>query len=133
MYLLDTDILIWVIRGRKEIIEAVSSLKNKSPTCISSLSIAEIYKNIFPEELIKTDDYINQHHIYPVDIEIAKQGGLYWQQHIKTVRNLSIIDCLIAATAKENNLTVVTLNSRHFPMRDIKVINPLAKFSKKRN
>ena len=42
MYLLDTDNLIWVLRGKPEIVEKVSELKDKSTLSISVISIAEI-------------------------------------------------------------------------------------------
>src|SRR3989337_1131157 len=125
MFLLDTDVLIWVLRGKKEIIEKVSALKNEAPLSISVISTAEIYKNIFPTELATTEDYLDQHVIFDVDQKIAKIAGLYWQQYIKRLKNLSLTDCLIAATANVNNLTLVSLNTKHFPMKDIKILNPL--------
>lgn len=125
MYLLDTDVLIWVLRGKKEIIEKVSNLKNKSSLSISVISIAEIYKNIFPSELTAAEDYLQQHIILDVDQKIAKIAGLYWQQYSKKLKSLSLTDCLIAGTANVNNLTLVSLNIKHFPMKDIQILNPL--------
>ncbi len=124
MYLLDTDILIWVLRGKKEIIEHVSSLRNEAPLSISVITVAEIYKNIFPSELTVTEDYLDQHIIFEVNPKIAKVAGLYWQQYAKQFKNFSLTDCLIAATANVNNATLVSLNVKHFPMKDIKVLNP---------
>lgn len=126
MYLLDTDILIWVLRGKKEIIDKVLNLKEKSELGISVISVAEIYKNIFPEELTTTEDYLEQHIIFEVDQKIAKIAGLYWQQYSKQIKNLSLMDCLVAGTANINNATLVSLNIKHFPMKDIQVLNPLA-------
>lgn len=125
MYLLDTDILIWAIRGRQDIVNYISFLKQKSPTGISVLSVAEIYKNIFTIELSKVEDYISQHIMFDVDVNIAKLGGRYWQTYHKKFTKLGIIDCMIAATAKENELGLLTLNTRHFPMKDIRVMDPL--------
>lgn len=125
MYLLDTDVLIWVLRGKKEIIQKVLSLKDKKPLAISVISIAEIYKNIFPAELVTTEEYLKQHIIFVLDSEIAKMAGLYWQQYVKQFKNLSLTDCLIASTVRVNNLTLVSLNIKHFPMKDIQVLNPL--------
>lgn len=124
MYLLDTDILIWILRNRKDIVEKVSQLKESSTMTTSVISIAEIYKNIFPSELTTTEDFLEQHIILSVDQKIAKIAGLYWQQYNKQFKNLSLADCLIAATANVNNLTLVTLNAKHFPMKDIEVLNP---------
>ena len=125
MYLLDTDVLIWVLRGKKDIVGKVSELKNKSPLGISVISTAEIYKNIFSSELTVTEDYLEQHIIFDVDQKIAKTAGLYWQQYAKQLKNLSLTDCLIAGTANVNSLILVSLNTKHFPMKDIQVLNPI--------
>lgn len=125
MYLLDTDILIWILRGKQEIINKISSLKDKSLLCISVISVAEIYKNIFPSELTVTEDFLQQHIIFEVDQKIAKLAGLYWQQYSKKLKNLTLTDCLIAATANINDATLVSLNTKHFPMKDINLLNPL--------
>lgn len=126
MFLLDTDVLIWVLRGKKEIIDKVLQLKDKSSLCISVISIAEIYKNIFPSELTVTEDYLQQHIIFEVDQKTAKIAGLYFQQYSKQLQNLSLMDCLIAGCANVNNLTLVSLNKKHFPMKDIKIQSPLS-------
>jgi len=125
MYLLDTDVLIWILRGNSEILKKVLALKDISPLCISVISIAEIYKNLFPSELPDTEDYLEQHLILDLDAKMAKVAGLYWQQYSKLLKTLSLTDCLIAATARTHDLTLVSLNSKHFPMSDITVLNPL--------
>ena len=125
MYLLDTDVLIWVLRGKKEIIQKVIQLKDDSSLSISVISIAEIYKNIFPSELTPTEDYLLQHIQFNVNQKIAKIAGLYWQEYSKHLKNLSLTDCLIAATANVHEAKLVTLNTKHFPMKDISVVNPL--------
>jgi len=124
MFLLDTDILIWILRSKTEIIEKISALKEKSPLYISVISIAEIYKNIYPSELSNTELLLGQHIVFNVDQQVAKIAGLYWQEYIKKVKLLSLSDCLIAATANIHDVTLITLNVKHFPMRDIKVIKP---------
>lgn len=125
MYLIDTDVLIWVLRGNKEYEELLLNLKNSEPLGISTITIAEIYKNIFPSELLKTENILDEFQIYDVSSAVAKQAGLYWQEFNKRLKNLSLTDCLIAATANNNEATLVTLNTKHFPMKDITVLNPL--------
>ena len=125
MYLIDTDILIWVLRGNKKYEELLQSLKNKGSLSISTVTIAEIYENIYPSEIVKTENVLKELLTWDVTPAIAKQAGLYWQEFIKELKNLSLMDCLIAATANVNNLTLVSLNTKHFPMKDIKILNPL--------
>ncbi len=104
----------------------MQKIKDKSPLSISTITIAEIYKNIYPSELIKTENVLNEFQTWDVSTAIAKHAGLYWQEYIKKLKNLSLTDCLIAATANVNEVVLVTLNTRHFPMKDIVLLNPLA-------
>jgi predicted nucleic acid-binding protein len=128
MYLLDTDVLIWILRGRNEIVDKISKLKEKTPVCISVISIAEIYQNIFSSELTTTEEFLNLHNIFEIDAKIAKIAGLYFQQYSKQLKNLSLADCLIAATANSHDLILVTLNTKHFPMKDIQTLNPTVNY-----
>ncbi len=127
MYLIDTNIIIWVLRGNTIYERILQELKNKDAFSISTITIAEIYKNVFPAEFEDTNKILGQFEALDVTVPIAKIAGFYWKQYIKKLRKLHILDCLIAATAKEHRLTLLTLNTRHFPMDDIKVMDPLSK------
>lgn len=124
MYLLDTDVLIWLLRGKQDITSKISALSQKHTLALSVISIAEIYKNIFPSEITNTQDLIDQHEILNVDPKTAKAAGFYWQQHSKELVGLSLTDCLIAATANINGATLLTYNTKHFPMADIQIKSP---------
>ncbi len=119
MFLIDTDILIWVLRGNKEHVELLRHLKEQKPLSISAITVAEVYKNTFAVELHRTEKMLNELYLWDVNRPIARQAGLYWQQFAKQFKNLHILDCIIAATAREHNLELITLNTRHFPMADI--------------
>ena len=123
MYLIDTDVLIWVLRGNQSYLELLSNLRNETVLAISTLTIAEIYKNILPIEITRTEALFTQFKLYPVTDHIARSGGLYWKQYAPRFKTLHIFDCLIAATAKEHNTVLVTLNRKHFPMKDIQLFN----------
>lgn len=125
MYLIDTDIIIWILRGNKKYEDFLQNLKYKGPLSISTVTIAEIYKNIYPSEIMKTESVLHEFEAWDVTTTIAKQAGLYWQQYTKQLKNLSLTDCLIAGTANINSLVLVSLNTKHFPMKDIQILNPL--------
>ena len=122
MYLLDTDIIIWVLRDHQKYLDLFEELSNRGSLFISTITISEVYKNIFPQELIKTERLLNDLQVYDITSTIAKQAGLYWKEYSKNLKNLNITDCLIAATATVNDLTLVSLNLKHFPMEDIKIL-----------
>ncbi len=128
MYILDSDIIIWILREKLEVIQAVRNIISHDQTGISTISIAEIYKNVFPEEIPNTEFFISRQQIFVVTTEIAKSSGFYWHQFYKNNQGLSLPDCIIAATAQKEKAKLLTLNGKHFPMKDINIINPLYDF-----
>jgi len=124
-YLLDTDIVIWILRNYAPILDALKKLIHTDPLLISTITVAEVYKNIYIKETKPFDKLLALHTVIPVSVPIAKKAGLYWQQYNKKLKNLSITDCIIAATAFDQNTPLLTLNTRHFPMQDIRIMDPL--------
>ncbi|PIS22022.1 VapC toxin family PIN domain ribonuclease [candidate division WWE3 bacterium CG08_land_8_20_14_0_20_41_10] len=123
MFLLDTDVVIWALRNNQKIISFLLEISESGSLGLSTLTIAEIYKNIFPTEIFQTEEFIRRHIIYGVDEDVAKQGGLYWQEYSKQFKTLNIIDCMIASTAYINDLTLVTLNVKHYPMQGLRLLS----------
>lgn len=126
MIVLDTDIVIWILRGNQPIITAIDHLVSKESVGISTITIAEVYKNIFPIEMPAVEDFIFHQELFPVSVDIAKTAGLYWNQYHHRFKNFSLTDCLIAATAKIHQAGLATMNIKHFPMDDINLLNPAA-------
>ena len=78
MYLINTDIIIWALRGNKKYEEFLQNLKNKGSFSISVITIAEIYKNIYLSEIVKTENVLNELEVWDVIPRVAEQAGLYW-------------------------------------------------------
>lgn len=125
MFLLDSDIVIWILRSNPTVVQAVSRVVSEKGVCISSATVAEVYKNWRQNELLKYRQFFKLHPQIPIDSFIAETAGRYWKQYRGI--NQNTVDYFIAATCKINKLTLLTMNTKHFPMKDIKVINPLAK------
>ena len=62
--------------------------------------------------------------ILPVDQSIAGRWGLLRAQAQLKGRPLSVIDALLAATALQHNLTIVSRNASDFSLFDLAVVNP---------
>lgn len=123
MHLIDTDIIIWALRKNQKYIQLLKKLSKRGYLYISTITIAEVYKNIYPTEFTYTEEILNQFRSVDVTPLVAKNGGFYWQYFHKNLSSLSLADCLIAATANLSDLTLVTLNKKHFPMKDIKLLD----------
>ena len=62
--------------------------------------------------------------IVPIDIAIADRWGLLTAEAKRNGKPLSIIDGLLAATALQHNLTVVSRNISDFANTHVPVLNP---------
>ena len=123
-YLIDTDILIDHLRGDGKATEAISSLVKKgSPVVSSVICEAEIFSNVLSSEEKHITTLFRYIKTLPIDSETARLAGQYRQKY-KRSDNVETPDALIAATAKLNDLDLVTRNKKHYPMTDIKVITP---------
>ena len=125
MIILDSDIVIWVLREKSELVSWLELAREKETIGVSTISIAEVYQNIKTNEYDRVKLFFSKQEKIPVSVHIAELGGLYWNQYHNQYLKLGITDCLIAATARLGDRKLYTLNTRHFPMVDIKVKNPL--------
>ena len=112
--LVDTDVLIDYLRGRTEAEDYVDNLS--APLFLSVITVAELYAGVRDgAERTKLDMFVGAFGIIAVDRDIAIMGGLYRRDYGKS-HGTGLADALIAATVTVHNLTLVTLNNKHFPM-----------------
>jgi predicted nucleic acid-binding protein len=112
--LIDTDVLIDYLTAREE---AVAFLESQLlPMFISSITVAELYAGVREgKERVILDDFIVAFEVVPLTTDIAQKGGLYRRDYGKS-HGVGLADSIIAATAEVKNITLVTLNQKHFPM-----------------
>lgn len=110
--LLDTDYVIDFLRGTSKVI---IPLIEEGLAYLSILSIYELYAGMRPNEESATNDFIQACHIEPVTMQIAKKAGTFRYQYQQNGITLSIVDCIIAETARQANHIVATKNIKHYP------------------
>ena len=132
-FLLDTDILSAMRRKQRDpnLEKWLDSLVNTTDVYLSVITIGEIERGIsrqrqvnpeFAKELKHWLDVILSHYeqrILPFSVNIARRWG-----QLSSELGHNNADLMIAATALEHNLTVVTRNTRHFEQTQVKLINP---------
>ncbi len=123
MFLLDSDIAIWILRSNSAVVQAVSKIVSEKRVYVSCATVAEIYKNWKQNELLKYHQFFKLHPQIPIDSFVAEIAGRYWKQYRGI--NQNTVDYFIAATCKIHKLTLLTMNTKHYPMKDIKVIDPI--------
>ena len=132
MYLLDTNVLSALRRRQRhaQVVRWVSTQRS-SDLHVSVISLGEIERGIararrgdprFAALLAQwLDDTINLYagRILPINLGAARRWGLLSQ-----ALGHQDADLLLAATALERGLTVVTRNARHFEPTGVPVLNP---------
>jgi predicted nucleic acid-binding protein len=118
---LDTDVLIDVLRGRAVARSFLQDAADRFVPCCSVVSVAELYVGMRSEEETATRILLDGLVIVPVTYEIAEVAGRFKKRI--TSRRLELVDCLIAATAFIEGATLATGNVKDYPMQEITVLN----------
>ena len=118
--LLDTDVLVDFFRGYSKAVAFVNA--NSSRIILSSIVVDELYAGIKgdAEQAIK-EKFVSLFRVIPLDVEIAKAGGLYKRDYGKS-HGVGLADAILAATAELGNAELKTLNIKHYPM--LKSLSP---------
>ena len=113
-YLIDSDILIDISRGIKAAREYVDALTEEwAVSQVSALELIVGARN--QQELAAIDAFLSAYVIVPIRESTGKRAYELLKLYAKS-HGLHVFDSLVAATAMEEGLTLVTKNQRHFGM-----------------
>ncbi len=128
MILVDSDILIWVLRGRPEAREWMHRTRRSGEVlAISSVSIGEVAGTTRSGERREVRRFLSSLAPFPITMREAWQAAEYRRRYRRSHGSIELTDYLIAATAFTEGLPLATLNIRHFPMfPDLQPAFPLA-------
>lgn len=109
----DTDVLIDFLRGVPPAVDFVT--RHADVVVISSISVAELYAGVRSHEWDTLDAFLSLFEIVPVVRDLAQDAGLLRRDYGPS-HGLGLADAIVAATARQRNAELVTMNVRHFPM-----------------
>jgi predicted nucleic acid-binding protein len=117
MVLIDTDILIWILRDREDIVASFKSTVEAARgfLYITPVQVAEIFTGMRENEELSTKEFLESFILISLDYNIGETAGLYMNQFGKS-HGLTLADALIASAARKNALKLWTLNRKHYPM-----------------
>jgi len=110
--LLDTNILIEILKGNQETIRKVQSLRTE--LSISSITVMELYYGAMNKaELIKLEKFVSLFYIVELNEEVSKKATKLVKSYAKS-HTLDIPDSLIASTALTTQAKLFTYNTKDF-------------------
>lgn len=113
MLLIDSDVLIWLTRGNQNANQRLSQLTPWQISTITYLELAQGCRNKQELERIKQGLEAMQTVILPITPDISK-CAMSLIDNYSLSHGLQLADALIAATALEHQLTLLTGNAKHF-------------------
>src|ERR1700675_1113335 len=120
--MLDTSVLIDVLRGRKDrrlllrrLIEEGHSLST------TVLNVAELYAGMRDDEEARTEEFFSGLECVALRSSAARLAGRLKSSWQKKGRTLTLAGTLIAAVSIEQQCVLLTDNRKDFPMRELSV------------
>ena len=124
-YLVDTDVMIWYLRGNENAKELLHSLN----FCISSVTYMELLQGMRNKQELKLFQKMIKSwgiKVVFIDEEISAKALFYMEEYFLS-HSMELADSLIGATCTRHGLTLVTANDKHYRVLkdlDIKIFRP---------
>lgn len=118
----DSDILIWHLRGERKAAEALRKLSEEAGLELwtGALQRAEVVFFMRPEEESPTLSFLSRFKTEAVTREVVDQAGMLYRRWHPS-HGIDVNDAILAATAAATGGKIYTQNVKHYPMPDIAV------------
>jgi predicted nucleic acid-binding protein len=121
-FALDSDVLIWHLRGKPRVVEHVTALARKGALLVSAIARAEVLAGMRAGEEGSTLLLLDNLETAPVTAAIADRAADAMRDLRSRGVTVHLADALIAATAVEHDAELHTCNPRHYPHYDLDII-----------
>lgn len=117
--LLDSDVIIEVLRGKGEILAELARLKEAGwLMAYTPIAKAEIYHGLRRGEEEAVEGFFAACRSLALTDPVGEKAGRYLAAYHRS-HGTQISDALVAAAAHVYKAALFTLNRRHYPMKDI--------------
>ena len=111
--LVDTDVLIWYLRGNQNAKKIIHSLAEFSISCVTHIELVQEMRNKDELRLFqKTLKQWNTKTIY-ISEEISAKALFYVEEYFLS-HSMELADALIASTATTYGMKLLTANDKHY-------------------
>ncbi|WP_166980786.1 type II toxin-antitoxin system VapC family toxin [Paramicrobacterium fandaimingii] len=117
-FVVDTSVLIDVLRGEPAAADALHSARGAGPLHASEVTRLEVLAGMRAPEEVQTRMLFSAVVWHPVDEHIAEIAGILGRRWLPRNRGIDSADLIIAATAQSLHVSLLTRNVKHFPMFD---------------
>jgi predicted nucleic acid-binding protein len=121
-FLVDTSVLIDVLRGVPDRVERLKALVESGHIlACSAITVAELFAGMRQKERAPTVALLDSLEHFDVTRPIAERAGLLRREWAARGRTFALPDLLLASTAISHGLLFITDNVRDFPMKELQL------------
>ena len=118
--LLDSNIIIYAVQNHNPELLALTQAPESSTSIVSYVEVLG-YLNLSEESKQAFERILATIRIFPLNLAIADRAVA-----LRQIRRMGLGDAIIAATALEHDLTLLTRNTRDFrQITNLRLINPI--------
>lgn len=123
IFLLDTTVLIDVLRARKDRRALLAELIESGHTmATAAINLGEVYAGMRPGEEARTEILLSSLECFPLTAAIARSAGKLKSDRARKGQTLSLADMIVAATALAHGSVLMTDNRKDFrPIRGLEI------------
>jgi predicted nucleic acid-binding protein len=119
--LVDTDVLIWYMRGNKNAFKAIKKTNNFHISVITYIELVQGMRNKMELNTLRKSLRDWNASIIYITEEISAKAMFYVEQHYLS-QSVELADAFIGATAVAYGLPLLTGNEKHYkPLKDVRV------------
>lgn len=111
--LIDTDVLIWFLRGRSFAREALSQCRSVELSAVTYMELVQGVRDRNELRMLRRTIRLNEWRILPLTEDISHRATMYVEGYALS-DGLRVADALIAASAVQSGAALMTANSRHY-------------------
>ena len=109
----DTDIIIWVQRGNEKAGKAINNADQRMISVYTYMELLQLAPSKKHHKIVKKALKQMGFEVLPITENIGHRAAVYVEEYTLS-HHLQAGDAIIAATAVENNLSLLSSNRKHF-------------------
>ncbi|MBU2591744.1 MAG: type II toxin-antitoxin system VapC family toxin [Nitrospinae bacterium] len=119
--LVDTDVLIWYLKGNKKAFQAIEGLNSIFISVVTYMELVQGMRNKKELNNLRKALHIWNAQIIYVSEEISSKAMFYVEQHFLS-HSIELADALIGATAIASGYPILTSNDKHYKvMKEVQI------------
>ena len=113
LVLIDTDVLVWLFRGKPSAGQAIDKADSVTLSSITYMELVQGVRNKEEFNLLRKTIHDFRWEILPLNENISHTATVYMENYALS-HGLQLADALIAASAVETGVALLSANTKHY-------------------